>query len=195
MGRNKQVRSSAPAPTDRPTSTRPVPLAPPPRRPAVFLDRDGTIITDTGYIDDPKKVELLPGAATAIARLRGAGYLAVIVSNQSGVARGKFDEAKMNEVHGRVVEVLGEIDDPGMEIEIAVRKYGVPHEFAEAAQREAEALPDAVRDADLAGRIDLREEATVFARGVRPHRRHQTHRSFGTRPLGWARPVHRNERT
>lgn len=108
MGRNKNVRSSSPAPTDRPTSTRPVPLAPPPRRPAVFLDRDGTIINDAGYIDDPKKVELLPGAATAIARLRDAGYLAVIVSNQSGVARGKFDEAKMNEVHGRVVEVLGE---------------------------------------------------------------------------------------
>jgi ribonuclease R len=66
---------------------------------------------------------------------------------------------------GRVVEVLGEIDDPGMEIEIAVRKYGVPHEFSEPTQREAEALPDVVRDADLAGRIDLRDVPLVTIDG------------------------------
>ena len=108
MGRKKEVRSSAPAPTERSTSIRPTRPKPPQPRPAVFLDRDGTIITDAGYIDDPKKVELIPGAATAIARLKGAGYLAVIVSNQSGVARGKFDEATMNAVHERVVAALGE---------------------------------------------------------------------------------------
>ena len=56
---------------------------------------------------------------------------------------------------GRVKEVLGEIDDPGMEIEIAVRKYGVPHEFSEAAIGEARALPDAVQAADRSGRVDL----------------------------------------
>ena len=56
---------------------------------------------------------------------------------------------------GRVKEVLGEIDDPGMEIEIAVRKYGVPHEFSQAAIGEARALPDTVQPADKAGRIDL----------------------------------------
>jgi hypothetical protein len=50
---------------------------------------------------------------------------------------------------GRVVEVLGDIDDPGMEIEIAVRKYGVPHEFSQPALDEAAALPDKVRPADL----------------------------------------------
>ena len=58
---------------------------------------------------------------------------------------------------GRVVEVLGEIDDPGMEIEIAVRKYGVPHEFSQASTKEAAALADEVREEDLDGRVDLRD--------------------------------------
>ncbi|HYA75347.1 MAG TPA: ribonuclease R [Burkholderiaceae bacterium] len=62
---------------------------------------------------------------------------------------------------GRVVEVLGEIDDPGMEIEIAVRKFGVPHEFSIEALRAAEALPKQVRRTDLHGRIDLRDVALV----------------------------------
>jgi ribonuclease R len=56
---------------------------------------------------------------------------------------------------GRVTEVLGEIDDPGMEIEIAVRKYGVPHEFSDNALALARALPDAVRPVDKQHRIDL----------------------------------------
>ena len=56
---------------------------------------------------------------------------------------------------GRVREVLGDIDDPGMEIEIAVRKYGVPHEFSPGALAEARALPDTVQKGDWAGRIDL----------------------------------------
>ncbi len=58
---------------------------------------------------------------------------------------------------GRVVEVLGDIDDPGMEIEIAVRKYGVPHEFSQASAKEAAALADEVREDDLEGRVDLRD--------------------------------------
>jgi ribonuclease R len=66
---------------------------------------------------------------------------------------------------GRVKEVLGEIDDPGMEIEIAVRKYGVPHEFSESALAEARALPDRVRAADLEKRVDLRDVALVTIDG------------------------------
>lgn len=58
---------------------------------------------------------------------------------------------------GRVVEVLGEIDDPGMEIEIAVRKFGVPHQFSEACLAKAARLPDKVRASDIRGRIDLRD--------------------------------------
>lgn len=66
---------------------------------------------------------------------------------------------------GRVVEVLGEIDDPGMEIEIAVRKYGVPHLFSPAALEETDALPNEVREADLKQRIDLRDVPLVTIDG------------------------------
>lgn len=66
---------------------------------------------------------------------------------------------------GKIVEILGDIDDPGMEIEIAVRKYGVPHEFSEAAKRQAAALPSEVGDADLKGRIDLRDVPLVTIDG------------------------------
>ena len=58
---------------------------------------------------------------------------------------------------GRVVEILGGIDDPGMEIEIAVRKFDVPHIFSAAAEGLAEKLPDSVRPKDIKGRIDLRD--------------------------------------
>lgn len=66
---------------------------------------------------------------------------------------------------GKVVEVLGDIDDPGMEIEIAVRKYGVPHEFSEAAKKLALKLPSEVRPADLADRVDLRDVPLVTIDG------------------------------
>jgi ribonuclease R len=66
---------------------------------------------------------------------------------------------------GRIVEVLGDIDDPGMEIEIAVRKYGVPHEFSEEAKKQAAKLPSEVRQADLANRVDLRDVPLVTIDG------------------------------
>ena len=66
---------------------------------------------------------------------------------------------------GRVTEVLGEIDDPGMEIEIAVRKYEVPHLFSEATLAQAAALPDTVRAADKKGRVDLTDVALVTIDG------------------------------
>ena len=66
---------------------------------------------------------------------------------------------------GRVKEVLGDIDDPGMEIEIAVRKYGVPHEFSEAALAQSRALPDKVRAADKRGRVDLTDVPLVTIDG------------------------------
>jgi ribonuclease R len=66
---------------------------------------------------------------------------------------------------GRVKEVLGEIDDPGMEIEIAVRKYGVPHEFSDEAMALSRTLPDAVRPADKKNRVDLTDIALVTIDG------------------------------
>ena len=66
---------------------------------------------------------------------------------------------------GRITEVLGEVDDPGMEIEIAVRKYGVPHEFSEDCLAEAGALPDHVRAQDKRQRIDLTDVPLVTIDG------------------------------
>ncbi len=66
---------------------------------------------------------------------------------------------------GVIAEVLGDIDDPGMEIEIAVRKYGVPHEFSDAACKLAAKLPSEVRPADLADRVDLRDVPLVTIDG------------------------------
>ncbi len=75
---------------------------------AVFLDRDGTIIEAHGYINDPNQVRLIPGAADAIRRLSEAGHLVVLISNQSGVARGLLDEETLSRVHGRLEELLRE---------------------------------------------------------------------------------------
>ena len=66
---------------------------------------------------------------------------------------------------GRVKEVLGEVDDPGMEIEIAVRKYGVPHAFSEACLAESRALPETVRPRDRAGSVDLTDVPLVTIDG------------------------------
>jgi ribonuclease R len=66
---------------------------------------------------------------------------------------------------GRVTEVLGEIDDPGMEIEIAVRKYEVPHIFSDATLAQAAALPDTIQAVDRRGRVDLRDVALVTIDG------------------------------
>jgi D-glycero-D-manno-heptose 1,7-bisphosphate phosphatase len=73
---------------------------------AVFLDRDGTIVEDPGYLHEPAKVKLLTGAAEAIRRLNDAGYVVVTVSNQSGIARGLYTLADYEAVERRLGELL-----------------------------------------------------------------------------------------
>lgn len=73
---------------------------------AVFLDRDGTIIRDGHYLADPAGVELLAGAASALRELAKAGFKLVVVSNQSGLARGIITPAAHDAVHARFVELL-----------------------------------------------------------------------------------------
>ncbi len=75
---------------------------------AVFLDRDGTLIFDEGYISDPEKVVLIPGVADALKRLSGAGFLLVVVSNQSGIGRGYFSEESSKAVNSRMEQLLAE---------------------------------------------------------------------------------------
>ena len=77
-------------------------------RPAVFLDRDGTLIRDAHYIGSPDRVQLLPGAADAIRRLNAASIPAIVVTNQSGVARGYFTATDYRRVEQRLDELLGE---------------------------------------------------------------------------------------
>jgi D-glycero-D-manno-heptose 1,7-bisphosphate phosphatase len=65
----------------------------------VFLDRDGTLIEEGGYLRDPGGVRVLAGAAEALRRLAARGLLLAVVSNQAGLARGKFTRAEMDAVH------------------------------------------------------------------------------------------------
>ncbi len=69
---------------------------------AAFLDRDGTINVEVDYLSSPEALELLPGAARAIRRLNEGGWLVVVVTNQSGIARGKLDEAQLTAIHAEL---------------------------------------------------------------------------------------------
>ena len=80
----------------------------PMKRPGAFLDRDGVLIVDSGYPHRPDQLVLIPGAAEAVKRLNAAGYVTVIVTNQSGVARGMFSEETMQAFNRLLVERLAE---------------------------------------------------------------------------------------
>lgn len=77
-------------------------------RAAVFLDRDGTIIVETEYLADPERVVLLPGAADALEQLAAMGYALVMVTNQSGIARGLYSEDDFRAVQQRLDTLLAE---------------------------------------------------------------------------------------
>jgi D-glycero-D-manno-heptose 1,7-bisphosphate phosphatase len=84
-------------------------------RPAAFLDRDGVINVDHGYVGSADRFELVPGAAEALRLCRAAGYLVFVVTNQSGVARGFYDEAAVERLHDHMRATLAaegaEVDD------------------------------------------------------------------------------------
>ena len=79
-----------------------------PLRPTAFLDRDGVLNVDTGYPHRPDQLVLTPTAAQAVTRLNRAGCLAIVVTNQSGVARGLFDLAAVDRFHAALQERLAE---------------------------------------------------------------------------------------
>jgi D,D-heptose 1,7-bisphosphate phosphatase len=74
---------------------------------AVFLDRDGTLVVERGYITVPDAIELIPGAADAVIRLRQAGWKVFIATNQGCVAKGMITEEELGEIHFRLVSMLG----------------------------------------------------------------------------------------
>ncbi len=75
---------------------------------AAFLDRDGTIIEDPGYLSDPEKIQFIPGAIDALRALQQAGYRLVLVTNQAGVARGLLTETDVQRVNERLMRLLAE---------------------------------------------------------------------------------------
>jgi lipopolysaccharide heptosyltransferase II len=90
-------------------------------RRAIFLDRDGTLLDLVPYLHDPAQVRLVPGAAEALRAARQAGFALVVVTNQSGIARGLFREEDVTRVHARVQEALA---PAGVAID---RFYHCPH--------------------------------------------------------------------
>jgi histidinol-phosphate phosphatase family protein len=91
------------------------------KMPAVFLDRDGTVIFDKNYLSSPEQVKLYPYVAYSINRLRAAGFKVIIVTNQSGVARQMFTEQDLQKIHERFVFLL---KNAGAEIDSI---YYCPH--------------------------------------------------------------------
>src|SRR5262245_59387911 len=79
---------------------------------AVFLDKDGTLIEDVLYNVDPDRIQLTPEAADGLRALHTAGYRLIVVSNQSGVARGYFPEEALAPVGRRLRELLAEAGVP-----------------------------------------------------------------------------------
>jgi D-glycero-D-manno-heptose 1,7-bisphosphate phosphatase len=75
-------------------------------RPALFLDRDGTINVDTDHVSRVDNVRLIPGTAAAIARINAVGMPVIVVSNQSGIGRGLFTVDEYERVRARIEELL-----------------------------------------------------------------------------------------
>ena len=88
---------------------------------AVFLDRDGTINTDVGYLNHPDQLELIPRSALAIKLLNEAGFKTVVITNQAGIAKGLLQETLLPEIHQRLSMLL---DKEGARID---RFYYCPH--------------------------------------------------------------------
>ena len=91
-------------------------------KPAVFLDRDGTLNVDAGYLDRKERLVLFPWSLESVRLLRRGGYAVVVVTNQSGVARGMIEESFVDEVHGIIQSQLADI---GEELD---GHYYCPHE-------------------------------------------------------------------
>jgi D-glycero-D-manno-heptose 1,7-bisphosphate phosphatase len=93
----------------------------PKRKRAIVLDRDGTIVRDHNYLDDPRLLEFLPGAAAALRQLTERGHPIIIVTNQSGVGRGRLTLERMHEINERFLRMVEEIGA------IVDRLYYCPH--------------------------------------------------------------------
>jgi len=109
-------------------------MAPP--SPAVFLDRDGTLIRDVDYINDPARVEVFPDVPESLDRLRAAGFRIVIITNQSGFARGTLTQSQYDAIHARMLDLIGpgKIDATYMCPDFGPRRKPSPEMIIEAAR-------------------------------------------------------------
>ncbi|MFL6374074.1 MAG: HAD-IIIA family hydrolase, partial [Pyrinomonadaceae bacterium] len=81
------------------------------KKPAIFLDRDGTMVEEVNYLHRPEDMRLFPTTSAALQALKAAGYLLVVVTNQSGIGRGVYTEGDMRAVHAALQQqVYGLID-------------------------------------------------------------------------------------
>lgn len=103
-------------------------------RPAVFVDRDGTLIEDVDFLTSPEEVRILPRTVPGLRRLRDAGYLIVVITNQSGIARGLLTEADLADVHRALAEHL---DMLGCRVDAFYHCPHLPPDHADAPQARA----------------------------------------------------------
>jgi len=101
--------------------TPPLTAGQPKRKRAIILDRDGTIVRDRNYLDDPRLLQFLPGAAAALRQFSERGHPIIVVTNQSGVGRGLLTLERMHEINQRFVRMVEEI---GATVD---RLYSCPH--------------------------------------------------------------------
>ena len=91
------------------------------RRPAIFIDRDGTLNVKKGFVTGPDQFEIYPNTSESIKKINRSGDLALLVTNQSGLARGLFDEKKLKEIHNKLDTLIG---NDGAKLDA---KYYCPH--------------------------------------------------------------------
>src|SRR6266404_6666244 len=81
------------------------------KKPAIFLDRDGTLIEEVNYLSRVEDLMLFPFSAAAVRQLKESGFLVIVVTNQSGIGRDVYDEAAMHRIHAQIqMELSGAID-------------------------------------------------------------------------------------
>ena len=115
-------------------------------RAAVFLDRDGTIIEDEGYLADASKIRFVPGALAALRAFRERGFLLVVISNQAGIARGLITPAQHAEIDGRVKALLAA---EGVPLDAAYYCAHLPGDGCACRKPEPGMLLQAARDLDI----------------------------------------------
>lgn len=146
---------------------------------AVFLDRDGTLNEDPGYINHRDKMRLLPGVGPALKSLKDAGFLLIVVSNQSGVGRGIIPPDELPRIHERMDELLGA---SGVRIDYYSLCTHRPEEGCPCRKPSAKLLVDAASQLQ----IDLKQSYMVGDKIVDL----QAGRNAGVRGVGLVRTGH-----